>query len=158
MTQEINISNEFTLYSDGRLYNKETNKFRKWIHNNKGYLTIRIPINGEYRSVGQHRLLAESFIPNPENKTEVNHKNGIKNDNRLENLEWVTRSENIKHAFATGLIKAPRCYKKIVDTVTNIVYKSVIEAAGINKISPSHLTNMLAGRSKNKTNLKYYKI
>ena len=69
--------------------NKHKGGYMKVILNGKNYLV--------------HRLVAKAFIPNPDNKPQVNHKNGIKTDNRISNLEWVTQSENIKHAFNNGL-------------------------------------------------------
>ena len=73
----------------------------------RGYVSINLLDKKTGRSTRNsvHRFMAEAFIPNPENKPEVNHKNGIKHDNRLENLEWVTRSENSLHAWETGLVK-----------------------------------------------------
>lgn len=70
-----------------------------------GYRTLNLRKDNKYcgRRVG--RLVAIHFVPNPENKPEVNHINGIKDDDRAENLEWVTGSENIIHAFKTGLKK-----------------------------------------------------
>ena len=76
-----------------------------------GYPKVQLTKNGKSKAHFLHRLLAEAFIPNPENLHEVNHIDGDKTNYNLSNLEWVTRSENILHAFRNGLHK-PICGSK----------------------------------------------
>lgn len=73
-----------------------------------GYLFVVLCINKIKTNYLVHRLVCESFLPNPENKRTVNHKNGIKTDNRLDNLEWATHHENNKHAHDNGLNVSPK--------------------------------------------------
>lgn len=69
--------------------------------NKYGYYMVRLKSKGKYHSV--HRLVCEAFLPNPNNLPSINHKNGIKTDNRVENLEWCTVQYNNVHAFKNGL-------------------------------------------------------
>lgn len=64
-----------------------------------GYKRVTLCVGGKAVHKLVHRLVAEAFIPNSQNKCDVNHKNGVRDDNRVENLEWLSRSENIKHAY-----------------------------------------------------------
>ncbi len=75
---------------------KRTGKERilKPTKDSNGYFTVNLRINGTTKSFKTHRLVAKAFIPNPENKSEVDHINTIRDDNRVENLRWVTREEN----------------------------------------------------------------
>lgn len=76
----------------------------------KGYLQVLLFIKGKSYTNHIHRLIAQSFIPNPENKPQVNHKNGKRDDFRIENLEWVTCSENMTHSYRTLKRKISGCY------------------------------------------------
>jgi hypothetical protein len=83
----------------------------------KGYCRVQLQRDGNYKNFMVHRLVAEAFLDN--HKTEVNHKDGVKHNNRVSNLEWVTSSENLIHAYETGL-KQP-----------NIKYVVVCEELGL---------------------------
>lgn len=79
-----------------------------------GYMQVVLCNGTEKKSFSVHRLVAEAFITNEGGKRTVNHKNGIKDDNRSCNLEWVSQGENIKHAYRTGLREPSECQKKSV--------------------------------------------
>lgn len=74
-------------------------------HNRKGYLYVTMCYKGTSCQALVHRLVAEAFIPNPENKPEVNHIDGNKHNNCVDNLEWISHIENMYHAQTTGLLK-----------------------------------------------------
>ncbi|ASN67836.1 hypothetical protein 7AX1_20 [uncultured Caudovirales phage] len=97
----LEIYENYTITDEGEVvsYKGKEPKKLKLQKNKKGYLFVRL----RYHSPKIHRLVAKAFIPNPENKSQVNHIDGNKESNRLENLEWVSNSENREHAIKTGL-------------------------------------------------------
>lgn len=89
------------------VHNKYNDRVRikKQQRENSGYFVVGLNKNKSQKIYKVHRLVAEAFIPNPDNKPQVNHINGIKTDNRACNLEWNTRSENMQHASKNNLLK-----------------------------------------------------
>lgn len=106
MKKRIKGYPKYTIYSNGTIFSDYTGKFLCTTNRSRGYNLATLTNQGEKKSFTVHRLVAKHFIPNPENKKEVNHINGIKTDNRVDNLEWVTSSENKKHAYKSGIVKS----------------------------------------------------
>ncbi len=110
-----------------------------------GYLKVSLSKNSKVKDITIHRLVMETFIPNNENKTQVNHINGIKTDNRLENLEWSNASENALHAFKLGLRKNEKgdnaTYRK-VNSKKVVEIKSIYFNQDINQTKLGEMFNI----------------
>lgn len=91
------------------------------------YLYVQLWRKDKPTTKAVHRLVAQAFKPNPYNKPMVNHKDGIKINNIETNIEWATNSENVKHAFTTGLQDREKCVKRMIGTKFNTrsKYKNV---------------------------------
>ena len=90
----INGFNSYSVSSWGRIRNEETGDVLHQQKHDKGYLRVDLYADGKRRHMKVHRLVAEAFVPNPEDKPHVNHKDGNNRNNSFTNLEWVTDAEN----------------------------------------------------------------
>ncbi len=131
------------------LYGAKVSAFRDgsvWIHrgsrnkrrfgniSGKGYMRVIIRDKGKPRTVFVHTIVALAFLPNPNNKPQINHKNGIKTDNRPENLEWCTNEENAHHRIYT--LKRYSSASPVICVETGKEYETISEASretGINR-------------------------
>lgn len=136
-----------------------------------GYHRVSLSKNGRYKKFHVHTIVALVFCPGWFKGAQPNHIDGNKLNNTPSNLEWITASENMKHAFRTGLHTTNQKHRlilskthtgnnncnavKVIDTATGRMFGTIKEAADTIKINPSSLYNYLKGRNKNKTTLKY---
>jgi hypothetical protein len=105
MKDILGYEGQYTITEDGKVWSLKHKKYLKEGYLKTGYARVGLRDSNnsqKKKSFLVHRLVAIAYLENKENKAEVNHKNGIRNDNRLENLEWVTRSENNQYAWTYG--------------------------------------------------------
>lgn len=158
--KKIDSSSRYSVSSDGRVRNDKTGRILRPAINNCGYPRVTVYDNKKYRSFLVHRLVALAFIPNPENKPEVNHKDGDKLNCHADNLEWCTPSENhihrchvlyhgvtAEHLERIMALAHEARKKKVLCVETGKTYESITEAAKAVGRHHSSLVLALRGRS-----------
>lgn len=139
----------YAVSNEGILKNVKNGKILKLQLNQNGYPTYTLCQNGVKKAFAIHRLVALFFIPNPENKEQVNHINGIKTDNRVSNLEWCTAKENDTHARMLGLKSENKPVESIhLLTNTSTIFYSIGEASALLGINRGTIHKVLSGKYK----------
>ena len=167
---------DYFVTKEGLVFSSKTNIYLKFSYDKQGYQRVGL-YTGNYKSktIKVHRLVAETFIENTENKTDVNHIDGNKSNNNVYNLEWCTRSENIKHSFKIGLSKISDNQKnrfiamtkaqtgvnnpaarKIINIETGEIFGTIKEVLLLLDLKRSTFQAMLNNQNPNKTKFKYY--
>jgi hypothetical protein len=154
--KQVPNSPNYCITLDGKLFSLTRMKYVKPSYDRDGYVFYRMSYKSREFQKKAHRLVAITYLPNPLNKSDVNHIDGKKDNNLLCNLEWMTKSENAKHAWDTGLQKRNRNNGKLViDLETGIFYDSCKEASIAKGMVYDLLKHRLRGRTINNTSLKY---
>ena len=144
MKDILNYEGLYAITSCGKVWSYRSQKFLKSRKNNEGYLHVDLYKDGKRKSYLIHRLVAEVYIPNPENKTDVNHKNEIPTDNYVNNLEWTTHKENMNYGNRNAKIAA-KLSKPVYCVELNKVFPSTAEAGRQLGISNSHISKCCRG-------------
>lgn len=153
---------KYFITEDGKVISPFGRVMTPWRENNSGYLLVRLRKNKKVLCVRLHRVLAEAYIPNPDGKGYVKHKNDDKTDNSLSNLEWGERPDNTKEGYDNG------CYKffcrshnvKAVSKVTGEVFedksiRKLSETLGLNR---KNITAVLKGIKRNTYDYEFYYV
>lgn len=150
----------YSVSTEGRVRNDETGELKALTERRDGYFKVDLYTDGQRTSKRVSRLVAEGFIPNPDNKPQVNHIDGNKHNNNVENLEWVDNSENMLHAYRNGLALPHASYgmrghknpnggakgRPIICIENHTYYKNAAEAERQTGIPDSCIFDCLKGR------------
>jgi len=156
--KEITDYEKYSISNLGRVKSNQKHKKEIILKNrisNCGYNRVCLQNKGNVKHISVHRLVALLFIENPKNKPQVNHKNLNKKDNRVDNLEWMTASENMTHSVVNG-----RNLKHL--TVIKLssppeIYHSIVEASKATGIDKKAIGNCIRGKSKTSGGYKWKK-
>lgn len=133
----------YAITSCGKVWSYRSQKFLKPRNDKDGYLLVNLSNNGQRKTFKVHRLVADAYIPNKEEKETVNHKDENKQNNCVNNLEWLTRTEN--NLYGTRI---ERTKKKVYCIELDKEYNSITEAAREFNLSMGNLSSCLKGRQK----------
>ena len=142
-----NYENMYAVTEDGRVWSYKSNKFLKQTLLNRGYLQVELYNNGVGKKFLIHRLVAEAYLPNPDNLPQVNHKDENKQNNSVENLEWCTEKENDNYGnrnknIARANATAVRCVE------LDRIFESISEAARELNLCKSNICRCLKKHSR----------
>ena len=147
MCEEFRIISDYPNYevsNIGNVRNRKTGKLLKPSKHNRGYLKVDLSdAKKKLKSFLIHRLVATAFIPNPDNKKEVNHIDGRKSNNCVENLEWVTHQGNQSHAFKTQLASNEYKRKKVRCIENNKIFPSITSVSDEYNVSKTYVSQSI---------------
>lgn len=137
--KDIKSNTDYQISNLGRVWSKKSNRYMKPQKDTCGYMRVQLYMgNGKARTEKIHRLVALAFIDNPDNLPEVNHINHIRDDNRVENLEWVTHKENSEK---TRKVKQVGKFDRDGNLLE--VYETLARAAKAENTAPSNILSYI---------------
>ena len=146
MKDIIGYEGLYAITTCGKVWSHRRQRFLKPADNGHGYLQVILCKDGVRKHYRVHRLVAEAYIPNPENKQYINHKDTVRNHNWVNNLEWATAKENKNYVgnkpYEKGTIKKVRCVE------TDTIYKNIADAGRQTNICERGIHFALTGKQK----------